>query len=68
MAAALRAGGLVAGRQPGALDALEGRDFKALPFRMWQWSGERTYQFDRSTGITGFPENPGDVLAPTERP
>ena len=68
VAAALRTEGLAACRRPGALDALEGRDFKVLPFRTWQWRGERTYQFDRSRGITGFPDNPGDVLTPTARP
>ena len=68
VAAALRAEGLAACRRPGALDALEGRDFKVLPFRKWQWRGERTYQFDRSRGITGFPENPGDAVSPAARP
>ena len=68
VAASLRAEGLEACRRPGAADALEDGDFKVLPFRRWQWRGERTYQFDRSRGITGFPENPADALSPTTRP
>ena len=67
-AAALRAEALAACRQPGASAALAGGDFKVLPFRKWQWRGERTYQFDRSRGVAGFPRNPGDVLTPTSRP
>ena len=63
MAASLRAEGRKACRRPGASDALEDGDFKVLPFRRWQWRGERTYQFDRSRGITGFPENPADALS-----
>lgn len=49
-------------RQPGAQDALDGEDLKVLPFKEWVWQGERIYQFDRSKGITGFPEQPADAL------
>jgi len=48
--------------QPGAQDALEGDGFKILPFKAWEWKGDRAYQFDRSKGVTGFPNDPGDVL------
>ena len=58
-AAALRAEALAACRQPGASAALTGGGFKVLPFRKWQWRGERTFQFDRSRGVAGFPRNPG---------
>ena len=68
VATSLRAEGLEACRRPGASDALEDGDFKVLPFCRWQWRGERTYQFDRSRGITGFPENPADALAPRAHP
>ena len=62
MAAELRATAAAACRRPGALDALDGDDLRALPFEPWVWRGERIYQFDRSRGITGFPEHPADVL------
>ena len=62
VAAELRATAVAACRRPGALDALDGDDLKALPFERWVWRGERIYQFDRSRGITGFPEHPADVL------
>ena len=67
-AAALRAEATAACRRPGAGDALQGDDFAVLPFRKWQWRGERTYQFDRSQGIIGFPQNPGEVVSPAARP
>ena len=68
LAAALRAAATAACRRPGAGDALHGDDFAVLPFRKWQWRGERTYQFDRSQGIIGFPPNPGEVVSPAARP
>ncbi len=52
-------------RQPGARDALDDENLKVFPCRKWEWKGERIYQFDESQGITGFPENPADVLNPT---
>ena len=63
-----RAAATAACRRPGAGDALQGNDFAVLPFRKWRWRGERTYQFDRSQGIIGFPPNPGDVVSPAARP
>ncbi len=57
-----RATAAAACRRPGALEALDGDDLKALPFEAWVWRGERIYQFDRPRGITGFPEHPADVL------
>jgi len=57
----LRTEAVAACRQPGARDALEGDDLKALPFRKWKWNEERVYQFDLSRGVLGFPENPGDL-------
>ena len=62
VAAELRAAAAAACRHPGGLDALDGDNLKALPFEPWVWRGERIYQFDRSRGITGFPEHPADVL------
>ncbi len=41
--------------------ALDGGDLKALPYENRPL--QRIYQFDRSRGITGFPEHPRDVLA-----
>ncbi len=58
----LRQIAVVACLQPGAQDALEGEDFKRLPFKKWEWQGERIYQFDRSQGIAGFPKHPADAL------
>jgi choline-sulfatase len=40
--------------------ALDGNGLKAFPFEPRPL--KRIYQFDRSRGITGFPESPGDVL------
>lgn len=61
----MREEAIAACRQPGAQDALAGKDLKELPFRKWEWHGERIYQFDRSKGITGFPRYPAEVLKPT---
>ena len=58
----MRQRAIAACRQPGARDALDGETLKRLPFRRWEWQGERVYQFDRSKGITGFPQHPADVL------
>ena len=57
----LRQVGVEACRHPGASDALAGDDFRAFPYK--EHEGNRIYQFDRSSGVEGFPENPGDVLA-----
>ena len=62
IAAELRRKAVSACRRPGTRDALEGDDFKEFPFSEWEWEGERVYQFDRSSGVSGFPENPEDVL------
>lgn len=61
VAKALRARGVAACSVPGASDALEHGDFKALPYAP---AGDlhRIYQFDRARGITGFPKEPADVL------
>jgi arylsulfatase len=61
----MRQRAIVACSQPGAQDALDGKELKSLPFRKWEWRGERVYQFDNSRGIKGFPEQPADVLKPT---
>jgi len=56
----LRSVGVGACEHPGALDALESgifRGFEYTPHRR-----ERIYQFDRSRGVTGFPDRPGDLL------
>lgn len=58
----LHATAVEACQRPELSAAMEGHDlhgfsFQARPLR-------RIYQFDRSQGITGFPQNPGDVLNP----
>lgn len=58
----LRAAAVENCRQPGARDALDGDDFRELPFRPWVWRGERIYQMDASRGVRGFPEDPGEVI------
>ncbi len=58
----MRQRAVVACLQPGAQDALDGEDFKRLPFKKWEWQGERIYQFDRSQGIAGFPKHPADAF------
>jgi len=40
--------------------ALEDGRLKALPYR--ERPRNRIYQFDRSRGVTGFPQHPRDVL------
>ena len=47
-------------RVVGAGDALAGEDLRSFPYR--ERRRERIYQFDRSRGVEGFPENPGDAL------
>jgi arylsulfatase len=47
-------------RVPGARDALDGGKLRAFPFRARP--RKRIYQFDRSRGVTGFPDRPSDAL------
>ena len=47
-------------RVPGALDALDGNKLRAFPFRQRQPT--RIFQFDRSRGVVGFPDQPQDAL------
>jgi arylsulfatase len=47
-------------RLPGALDALDGEKLRTFPFR--QRKPMRIYQFDRSRGVTSFPDKPEDAL------
>jgi len=56
----LHALGVQACRAPGATDALDGDKLRAFPFR--ERPRKRIYQFDRSRGVTGFPERPQDAL------
>jgi choline-sulfatase len=56
----LRAAAAMACRTPGAVDALDGAALRAFPFEAPP--RRRIVQFDRSRGVTGFPERPGDVL------
>lgn len=56
----LRLAGVAACRHSGAADALDEDDFKAFPYS--KHPTRRIYQFDRSRGVTGFPERPEDVL------
>ena len=57
----LRKKAVLACRQPGAQDALDGDDLTVFPFKKWEWKKERIYQFDQSKGIEGFPENPEEI-------
>ena len=50
---------------PGAADALDQGRLRAFPFQARERG--RIYQFDRSRGVTGFPERPEDVLNNWER-
>ena len=68
LTARLKREAVAACRGPGARDALEGDDLKAFPFTKWDWKGQRFYQFDRSKGISGFPENPGEVRQGAREP
>lgn len=57
----LRTTATVACDVPGARDALtEARDFRVFP--LTERDAVRIYQFDRSRGVTGFPDRPEDVL------
>jgi choline-sulfatase len=48
-------------RVPGAADALESGRLRGFPFRARE--RRRIHQFDRSRGVTGFPDRPQDVHA-----
>jgi hypothetical protein len=52
-------------RAPGAIDALAGDELRTFPFR--ERPRTRIYQFDRSRGVTGFPEQPQDALKGFDR-
>lgn len=45
---------------PGATDALARGDLRVYPYE--ERERRRIYQFDRSRGVTGFPDRPQDVL------
>jgi len=45
---------------PGAADALDGQNLRAFPFR--ERPRKRVYQFDRSRGVVGFPDQPQGAL------
>jgi len=45
---------------PGAADALENGDLRTFPYQ--ERPRNRIHQFDRSRGVTGFPERPEDAL------
>jgi arylsulfatase len=62
VAARLRKLAVEAVNIPNANRALEKGDLKTFPFETRPLT--RIYQFDHSRGVTGFPENPGDVLIP----
>jgi choline-sulfatase len=47
-------------RVPGALDALDSDKLRTFPFR--ERPRTRIYQFDRSRGIVGFPDQPRNAL------
>ncbi len=60
VAGRLRAWALESLKQPNAERALDGGMLKVFPFEARP--PRRIYQFDRSRGVKGFPENPADVL------
>jgi arylsulfatase A-like enzyme len=57
---AMREVALAAATGPNVNRALDGNGFKS--FELTPGKRFRIHQFDRSRGVTGFPENPGDVL------
>ncbi len=66
VARALHKEAIAACRTPGARDAVDGDDLRRFPFAARPL--QRIYQFDRSRGVSGFPDKPGDVLKnPIER-
>ncbi len=52
-------------RVPGAIDALDGDKLRVFPFR--ERKPTRLHQFDRSRGVTGFPDKPEDALKTFDR-
>ena len=56
----LHALGVQACQVPGAMDVLDGDKLRAFPFR--ERPRMRIYQFDRSRGVVGFPDQPQDAL------
>jgi arylsulfatase len=52
--------GVQACKGPGGADALDGDKLRAFPFR--ERPRTRIYQFDRSRGVVGFPDQPRDAL------
>ena len=60
IAANLRKAALEAASAPNTNRALDGAAFRDFPYAARPFG--RIYQFDRSKGVTGFPEKPGDVL------
>jgi hypothetical protein len=52
-------------RTPGAMDALDGNNLRAFPFRKRPL--KRIYQFDQSRGVAGIAENPADALRSFDR-
>ena len=58
----MRALAVAACQRPGATDALDGDSLRGFPFAPLEKI--RICQFDRSRGITSFPENPSEVVRP----
>jgi arylsulfatase len=56
----LHALGVQACKGPGGADALDGDKLRVFPFR--ERPRTRIYQFDRSRGVVGFPDQPRDAL------
>jgi len=57
---ALRATAVEICSRPEAEGAMEDGDLRSFPFE--ERERGRIYQFDRSRGVSGFPEKPEDVL------
>lgn len=60
IASRLRSQAVASINRPSMKDALEKGDLRAFPYTARPL--KRIYQFDRSRGITGFPQHPKDVL------
>jgi choline-sulfatase len=56
----LRAAAAEAASRPNVNRALDGKSLRVFPFQ--EAPRRRIHQFDHSRGVSGFPQNPGDVL------
>lgn len=47
-------------RAEGVQEAFDGEELASMPYRYWPV--RRLYQFDASRGVTGFPDDPGEIF------